>query len=284
MDNVILVTGATGNVGGEVIKLLHQSGVPLRAAVTSPQSAQRLSVPVPWTILDFTDPATYATAFVGVRALFLMRPPHIANVERDIKPLIDYAASIGVERIVFLSLLGADRNRFVPHAKVEALLQATPVASTLLRAGFFMQNLSTTHRDEIRDEDLIYVPAGMGKTAFVDVCDIAAVAVKALTEPGHDGKAYELTGSVAYDYAEVAEMMSETLGRPIHYDNPSLPRFIWRMWRRGHPLSYVAVVAAIYTTTRFGMAQAVSKDTAHVLQREPNSLRQFIDDSAAVWQ
>lgn len=284
MNDFILVTGATGNVGKEVVNLLHSNGAPVRAAVTSAHSAARLPASVPWAILDYTKPDTYAAAFADVNALFLIRPPQIANVERDMKPLIDYAVAAGVQRIVFLSLLGADRNRFVPHAKVETLLQETPVSVTLLRAGFFMQNLTTTHQDEIRNEDTIFVPAGMGKTAFIDVRDIAAVAAKALTEPRHAGKAYELTGNVAYDYAEVATLMSEELDRSIRYANPSLPRFVWRMWRQGHPLGYTAVVAAIYTTTRFGMAQKVTADIVDVLQREPISLRQFVQDSASVWR
>lgn len=284
MNKVILVTGATGNVGSEVVTLLHNIGAPVRAAVTSERSAKRLPVSVPWAILDYTDSGTYADAFQDVTALFLMRPPHIANVERDMKPLIEYAVAAGVERIVFLSLLGADKNRVVPHAKVETLLQETPVAVTLLRAGFFMQNLTTTHRDEIRNEDAIFVPAGRGKTAFIHARDIAAVAAKALTELGHEGKAYELTGNVAYDYAEVAAMMTEALGRPIRYEDPSLPRFAWRMWRSGHPLAYTAVVSAIYTTTRFGAASTITHDTEDVLQREPISLHQFIQESAAVWQ
>ncbi|MBI1299178.1 NAD(P)H-binding protein [bacterium] len=284
MNKVILVTGATGNVGSEVVTLLHNNGAPVRAAVTSARSAERLPVPVPWAILDYTNPNTYAAAFADVGALFLMRPPHIANVERDMKPLIEYAVASGVERIVFLSLLGADKNRVVPHAKVETLLQETHVAVTLLRAGFFMQNLSTTHRKEIRNEDAIFVPAGMGKTAFIDVRDIAAVAVKALTEAGRGVKSYELTGNVAYDYAEVAAMMTEVLGRPIRYADPSLPRFAWRMWRNGQPLAYTAVVSAIYTTTRFGAASTITTDTGDVLERKPISLHQFIDESAAIWQ
>ncbi len=283
MERPILVTGATGNVGSEVIKILRGQGVSLRAAVTSTASAQRLPMGVDWEIFDFTNPATYAATFANVKAIFLMRPPHLSNIERDMKPAIDAAIAAGVERVVFLSLLGAEKNTIVPHAKVEALLRSAPVSSTLLRAGFFMQNLSTTHLDDIRDHDDLFVPAGQGKTAFIDVRDIAAVAAKTLTEAGHEDRSYALTGSAAYDYAQVAGMMSEELGRPIRYSNPSLPRFMWRMWRRGHPPGYVAVVSAIYTTTRFGMAKTITADTTELLNRDPIPLRQFIRDYAPVW-
>jgi uncharacterized protein YbjT (DUF2867 family) len=284
MTQPILITGATGNVGREIVKILFKQGAPVHAAIVSEAEAHRLPVPAPWVILDFTNPATYEAALTGVGKLFLMRPPHITNIKRDMKPLMDYAAQVGVEQIVFLSLLGAEKNKVVPHAKVEALLLAGPTPYTLLRCGFFMQNLSTTHRQEIRDHDEIFIPAGDGKTAFIDVRDIAAVAAKTLTEPGHARQAYTLTGAEALAYDQVAEMMSDVLRRPIRYRRPSLAQFAWRFWRQGHSVSYVAVVSAIYTTTRLGMAERVTNEVADLLGRPPGSMYQFIVDEATVWQ
>jgi uncharacterized protein YbjT (DUF2867 family) len=281
---MILVTGATGNVGSEVVKLLVEGGAAVRAAITSEQDAQKLPISISWEIFDFTNSATYEAAFAGIEKLFLMRPPHIANIERDMKPAIEYAAQAGVKHIIFLSLLGAEQNQIVPHAKVEKLLMAGSVPYTLLRCGFFMQNLSTTHRQDIRENGDIFIPAASGKTAFIDVRDIAAVAVKTLTEAGHEQQAYALTGSTAVNYHEVADAMSHVLQRPIRYSNPSLLRFAWRLWRRGHPLSYVSVVTGIYLTTRLGLAEKVTTQAAELLGRNPISLKQFIEDYRAVWQ
>lgn len=281
--NPILITGATGNVGREIIKQLHKAEHPVRAAVVSTEEAQQLPVAIPWEIFDFTNPATYPRAFAGVEKMFLMRPPHITNIQRGIEPALVYAAQAGVKHIVFLSLLGAEKNSFVPHAKIEKRLLTGPVPYTLLRCGFFMQNLNTTHRQDIREHNDIFIPAGRGKTAFIDVRDIATAAAKILTEPGHEQKAYPLTGSAAFDYHEVAHLMSQELGRPITYSNPSLPRFIWRFWRRGYPLRYVSVVAAIYITTRFGAAATVTPHLRELLGRDPISLTQFIRDYASAW-
>ena len=281
--NPILITGATGNVGREIVKRLYNSGHPVRAAVVTAAEAQQLPSPVPWEIFDFTNPATYPAAFANVEKMFLMRPPHIANIAHDMQPALDYAAQAGVKHIVFLSLLGAEKNSFVPHAKVEKLLKAGPVPYTLLRCGFFMQNLNTTHRQDIREHGDIFIPAGQGKTAFIDVRDIAAAAAKILTEPGHAQQAYPLTGSEAFDYHAVARLMSQELGRPITYSNPSLARFVWRFWRRGFPLRYVSVVAAIYLTTRFGAAATITPHVRDLLGREPLSLAQFIHDYASAW-
>ena len=284
-DNHILITGATGNVGRELASLLHSQGHPIRAAVTSAKSAQSLPYPdIPWTLFDFDQPATYAAAFAGVDRLFLMRPPHISDIDRSIKPVIEFAASVGVRQIVFLSLIGAESNRVVPHAKVEKILQAGVTPYSLLRCGFFMQNLSTTHRQDIVEHNDIFVPAGKGKTAFIDVRDIAAVAAKALTEPGHENQVYPLTGSEALNYYQTAQIFSQVLERPITYSSPTPWRFAWRMWRRGNPLSYVGVVSAIYMTTRFGMAEGVTPDAAKLLGRPPRSMRQFIEDHATVWR
>lgn len=283
MSQPILITGATGNVGQEIIKILSEQQHSVRAAVVSDEAVERLITPIPWRRFDFTDPSTYPATFVGVKKMFLMRPPHISNIERDMKPALDYAVQAGVEHIVFLSLLGAEKNKVVPHAKVEKLLLASAVNYTLLRCGFFMQNLSTTHRQDIKEHHDIFIPAGRGKTAFIDVRDIAAVAVKMLTEPGHEQQAYPLTGREALDYYQVAEIMTQALGRPIVYSNPSLPRFFWRFWRRGYPLGYIGVMSAIYMTTRFGLAQTITPHAQQLLGRAPISLQQFIQDYAPVW-
>lgn len=283
MAQPILITGATGNVGQEIIKILHEQQHPVRAAVVSEDAANRLAAPVPWRQLDFADPGTYQATFSGVKKMFLMRPPHISNIERDMKPAIDFAVKSGVTHIVFLSLLGAEKNKIVPHAKVEKILLAGPIDYTLLRCGFFMQNLSTTHRQDIQERNDIFIPAGKGKTAFIDVRDIAAVAVKTLTEPGHERQAYPLTGSEALDYYQVAKMMTQFLGRPIVYSNPALPRFFWRFWRRGYPLSYISVVSAIYMTTRFGLAETITSHAQELLGRAVITMQQFIQDYAPSW-
>ncbi len=281
MGELILVTGASGNVGREVIRALKWRGEAVRAALYDSAGASDALGATDAARFDFTDPSTYAAAFNGVTRMFLMRPPPIGNVDRDMRPAINYAAGRGLKQIVFLSITGAERNPVVPHARIEALLRASGAPWTMLRCGFFMQNLNTTHRADIVEHDDLFVPAGGSRTAFVDARDIGAVAARALTEPGHEGQAYTLTGSEALTYHQVAAIMSEELGRPIGYSNPSLPAFARRMRRRGHPWGYIGVMMALYLTTRLGMAQAVAPDAARLLGREPITLRQYVRDYAA---
>jgi uncharacterized protein YbjT (DUF2867 family) len=201
MHTPILVTGASGNVGSEIVKLLSEGDFAVRAADRrGGQPGQTLACNVEAISFDFSKPETFGPAFAGVERMFLMRPPAIADVRRRIWPAIDAAQQAGVKHIVFLSLLGAEQNPIVPHYKIEQHILASGVDYTFLRASFFMQNLNTTHRREIQARNELFVPAANGKTSFIDVRDIAAVAALALTQAGHAGRSYDLTGSEALDY------------------------------------------------------------------------------------
>jgi uncharacterized protein YbjT (DUF2867 family) len=268
----ILITGATGNVGSAVIQALARRGISACAAVRTPRPGA-LAEQV---VFDFERPETYGPALEGVDKLFLMRPPALTDVARYVFPVIDEAKRRGVSQIVFLSLLGAQHLAFVPHRKIELYLERCGLSYTFLRASFFMQNLSTTHADEILDQRLIDVPAGTGKTSFVDVDDLAEVAALALTEPGHANQAYDLTGNEALDYHEVAALLTRKLGRPIVYRAPGLLDFLVRRVRSGVPVGFALVMGAIYTTARMGKAALVTSDLERLLGRSPRTLESFL--------
>ena len=283
MARTVLVTGATGNVGAELVRLLAQQGTAVRAASrhpppeAPPPGVERMR-------FDFRDPATFDDAFAGIDRLFLLRPPNISNVRRDVRPVLLAARRAGVQHVVFLSLLGAERNPFLPHRRIERLIERSGVPFTFLRASFFMQNLSTTHREEIKERGELFVPAGRGRTSFIDARDVAAVAAVALGAGGHGDRAYPLTGAQALDYYQVARILTEELGRPVFYRAPSALRFVARALRRGTPLPFVVVMAAIYTTARLGLAATVTGDTAGILGRPPGTVRQFVRDYLPSWR
>lgn len=284
MNTKILVSGATGNVGAEVVKLLTEQGRPVQAAGRTVAAIQQQFGPAVEAVrLDFADPATFGPAFAGIDRLFLVRPPTIANVKEVIFPAITAAQQAGVRHVVFLSLIGVENNRVVPHYQIEQYLINSGLTYTFLRASFFMQNLNTTHRAEIQKDSEIFVPAGYGRTSFIDVRDIAAVAVVALLETGHANQAYDLTGSEALDYYAVAAILSQVLGRTITYRNPSLLHFVWRQRRQGRPWSFVAVMAGIYTTARIGWAGRVAEETQRLLGRAPIRFEQYAADYRACW-
>jgi uncharacterized protein YbjT (DUF2867 family) len=121
------------------------------------------------------------------------------------------------------------------------------------------------------------------KTNFINIREIAAVAVKALTEPRHENQAYKLTGSQALNYEQVADILSRALGRKITYRDPSLPAFIRETLRNGKPLGMTLVMGYLYTQTKRGMAEKVTGSVREILGRDPISLEQFVETYKNVW-
>lgn len=215
--------------------------------------------------------------------MFLLRPPQLADVPKYFLPFVAEAKAAGVKHLVFLSLQGVEHNTITPHYKIEQLVRQSGLPYTFLRPSFFMQNLSTTHRREIRERDEIFVPAGDGKTNFVDVRDIRKVAALVLQGEAHVNKAYEITGSRAYSYSEIAEILSKVLHREIRYRNPSVLSFFWRKSREGIPAGFVVVMVALYSVARFGKAAGYSPELEQLLGRPPVSFAQFAEEHKAVW-
>jgi uncharacterized protein YbjT (DUF2867 family) len=284
MKPKILVLGALGNVGSEVVKSLLAQGVPVRAADIYPNKiTERFRDEVEPVLFDFSRPETFSSTFSGIRRLFLIRPPQISNIQKDMVPALDAAKAAGVHHIVFLSIIGIEQNTVVPHYKVEQWLVNSGLDYTFLRSNFFMQNLNTTHRDEIRKKDEIFVPVKNARTSFLDVRDIGAVAAVVLTEPGHERKAYDLTGGEALDYYQVADIFSEVLERKIEYKNPSTLSFFFRQLRGKSNLAFALVTTWLYSNTRNGMANVVTNDVEHLLGRKPISMRQYVLDNKESW-
>jgi uncharacterized protein YbjT (DUF2867 family) len=275
---VILVTGATGNVGRDVLRGLLDLGLPARAGATDTDRA-RASLPAnaPVVRFDFTDSETFGPALEGVTRVFLMRPPQMGD-PKAFAGFLEALKVLGIEQVVFLSLLGAQGNPVVPHRKLELAIQKLELPHVFLRPSFFLQNLSTTHLTDILERDDLFVPAGKGRTSFIDARDIAAVAVRALSVPHLVNGGIDLTGPEALTYGEVAEIFSEVLGRRITYSDPAPPKFGREMQKRGIKPEFVNIMILIYTTNRLGLAARVTDDVHRVLGRAPLSVRDFVRD------
>ena len=287
----LLLTGATGNVGAAALRaLLHlrPSGTAVVAAGRTLDHARQELVPemadqVDAVLFDFMKPETIAPALRGVTGLLLVRPPAISDVARYLKPVVQAAVAAGVHHVVFLSLQGAQYNPFVPHHKVEGYLKKSGLRYSLLRPSFFMQNLSTTHRDDIRLRDQLLLPAGHARTSFVDAVDVGAVAAKLLLTPPATSGGYELTSRDAWTYDEVAAQLSAVLGRRIRYRAAGIREFRAHERAKGTPAALVNVMTGIYLAARFGLAGHVSPVLAELLGREPGTLRAFLERERACW-
>ena len=284
MSSPILVIGALGNVGAEVVEQLLSTGNKVRAADRVEEKIrERFGSSVEAVRFDFTDPKTYEATFKGLEKMFLLRPPHITNIKRDMVPSIDTAKRAGVKHVVFLSLIGIENTKYVPHYKVETYLKEVNLQTTFLRCSFFMQNLNTTHRKEIKERNEIFVPVGNAKTSFIDARDIGAVAAVALTQHGHADKNYDLTGSEALDYWQATNILSGVLGREIQYKNPNPVYFLIETIRRGTPFMFALVMMGLYTSTRLGMAESVTKEVENLTGKKPITFREYANDYKQSW-
>ncbi len=281
----ILLSGTTGSTGFEVARRLLAMDVPFRAGGRDVgRIRQRLGEKPEALHFDYTDPATYAAAFEGIERMFLVLPPQVSDVRRDVFPALAAAKQAGVKYIVFLSVLDVDKLKFLAHAQVEGELARLGIIVTDLRPGCYMQNFNTFHRAEIVHRGEIFVPAGDGKISFIDVRDVAAVAAVVLTQAGHAGRVYDLTGGEALDYAEAAQCFTEALGRKISYANPSVAAYISRTVARGGSLGAALEIARLHAATRAGKAGRISADVEKLLGRKPITLRQYVQDYRAAWE
>ncbi len=299
MGHPVLITGATGTIGALVVEGLRGAGVPVRVATRHPGSTPASAVDAvgvdtvrfdtvrfDTVRFDFTDPDTWAAAFDGVKTAFIVRPPQVSNVGRDMIPALEAARDAGVQHMVLLSLQGVEGTPFVPHAKLEAWIREAGIDWTFVRPSFFMENLTGVHASDVRDRDRIVVPAGRGRTSFVAAADVAAVAVAALANPeAHRDRAWTPTGPEALTYAEVAGALSAALGRDITYARPGAWRYAAHARRvLGLPWAMVGVTTALYTVARWGRAAGLTDDVTEVTGVAPTTFAQWAVAHAAVWQ
>ncbi|MGJ7921661.1 SDR family oxidoreductase [Neobacillus sp. LXY-4] len=276
----VLVTGSTGNIGSYVIEQLVARGVHVKAGVTNIEKGKQffLGKNVDVVPFDFLKKHTYTEALKGVTKLFLVRPPKLASPKEDMLPFLEAAKKAGIEHIIFVSLLGVEKNPVVPHRKIENFIQELGFHYTFLRPSFFMQNINTTHREDVVQRDELFMPVGSAKTSFIDTRDIAEVAAICFTEEGHDNKAYTLTGSEAITYYEAAEIMTDVLGRKITYTNPGVLEFRRTIINRGTPKDFANVMTMLYIMTKLGTAKSVTDTTETLLKRKPFTFKQYVED------
>ena len=273
---MILVTGATGNIGSNVTRLLVEAGAPVRVLVQSPDKAKALGKSIEIVQGDYANPTSLAQSMKGVDKLFLLAPSSPMLPEQE-GIVVDTAKRAGIEHIVKLSIGGAAQEAITFckwHRASEKKLEASGLAWTFVRPNSFMTNLFL-FLPTIKAEGKLYTSTGDGKVSFIDPHDIAAVAVKALVEPGHAGKAYDVTGPEALSYADVAAQLGDAIGRKlVHVDVPPEAAKAG-MLQAGLPAFLADALVEFDGITRAGYAAAVSPLVQQVTGRAPRSFREW---------
>lgn len=287
MSNKILVTGASGNAGQEVLTALRASrpGADIRIA-TRHLSKTRTSESSEETVhLDFQKPDTFAAAVTNCQSVFLLRPSAISNTRETLNPLIDAARRSGVRRIVFLSVAGAADNKLVPHHAVEQKLREGTGDWTILRPGFFAQNIASEYRDDIMNDNRLYLPADDGQVAFIDLRDLGEVAADTLTNlSAHAETTYTLTGPESFTFYDVARFLSDQTGKSIHYEPASVPGYMYHLIaRKKRGVMQATIQTILHTGLRYGRAETTDPTLGKLLNRAPYTVEDYIRDHAHVW-
>jgi uncharacterized protein YbjT (DUF2867 family) len=287
-SSTILVTGPTGKVGRRLIPVLARRGVTVRAASRSPVAARAGIEPVRF---DWTDESTYETARKGVDAMYLVAGPIPQPKHADyIRMLLDGAAKAGVQRVVLLSTYGVGQAPPEnPLRRIELAVESSGVPYTILRPGAFMQNFSEWHphnvAEGIRERDEISHPGGDGVVSYVSAEDIAAVAAVALTEDGHEAKAYAPLGPEPLTLTQVAEHISWVAGRRIRYVETDHTPMRDALLAAGTPPETAEHNSQLHAYAfSSGMFGVLNDDVLNVTGRPPVSFAEFAVGAAAAWR
>lgn len=213
---MILITGSTGHIGKELIPILLETGQAIRIFVRDEKKVAHLDPCIERSIGDLNDPESILSAMQGVEGVFLVT----FETQQDIN-VINAAKRAKLQHIVKLSTLEATEHKIKVgkwHYEREELIRASGLDWTFLRPGMFMSNSIDWWAESIKGQNSVFFPGGKkGKVAPVDPRDVAKIAAVALTQPGHSGQAYELTGSELFTIGEMAQVISKVLGKPIQY-------------------------------------------------------------------
>lgn len=284
MAKTILVTGATGTIGSQVVSALKGRGdVTVRAAVRSAAKAEALRggnvTPVDF---EFTQPELMKKAVQGVEALFLVTPFSPDQVDLAVR-LVDLARMAGARHVVKLSALGADGLPGIQlgrgHRIVERYIQGSGLKYTFLRPNNFMENFINFYGPG--PDGNIYLPWGQSACSFIAGEDIAAVAAAALTSSGHDNQAYELTGPEAFTIAQVASVLGEVTGRKMSYVDVPESAASKGMLDAGMTSWQVDAMMELHALVKAGGTNAVTDSVQKVTGRAPKSFSQFARQHAA---
>jgi uncharacterized protein YbjT (DUF2867 family) len=278
---MILVTGAGGTVGREVVQELQRSGLPFRAAYhTEEKAAKARASGLDAVAVDFARPESLQPALGGISKLFLLSAATPELAEREMG-VVDQVKRAGIAHLVKLSVWRASEEEFTFarwHRSSEKAIEASGIPFTFLRPNSFMQNLSTYYAQSIRSTRTIAIPAGHAKESPIDVRDIAAVAARIFSETTHFGHAYDLSGPESLSYHQVANTLSVALRRKITYQDVSDEEYILGLRASGAPAWLTDAILELQHYAKRGQAADVLGSVQQILRRRPISLERFARD------
>lgn len=281
MSKKVLVTGATGNVGQSVVKYLQgNKKVSPVLAVRNEERALDIftdAIDLDFIEFDFEDCQSYSLAFEGADLVFLLRPPHISDVQRYFKPLIDEMVTQHVAGVVFLSVQGAETSRFIPHHKIEKLIVASGIPYVFVRPGYFMQNLTTTLSADVLVEQEIRLPAGEATFNWVDVDNIGEATAELIGNfEKYKSRAYEITGYENLSFGEATKIIRDNSQVQVAYQSINPIKFFFEKRKAGMKTPFILVMIMLHFLPRFQKAPQISIFFEQLTGKKPTKLSEFV--------
>ncbi len=277
-NETVLIVGASGTVGSELVRLLKADGYQTRA-VTS----QKAKVGPGQVYANLATGEGLSAAFEGVDRAYLLSPPGYADQYKILSPLIQEAKRRGLKKVVLMTAMGANANEASPLRRAEVELEKSGLTYNIIRPNWFMQNFNTFWVQGIREQHVIALPAGTARTSFIDARDISAVAARLLVDDSLSGKAFDLTGPAAVTHAEAAAAISSATGLSVRYQDIEPKVLKDGLLSAGLPADYVDFMILIFGFLKEGYSAGITSSVKDILGREPHSLTQYVQDYKKSW-
>ncbi len=278
----ILITGATGNVGFEVIRFLTKNNTTnnIIAGVRNINAAKKLFKDystIDFVNFDFEQPDTFDNALKNINTIFLLRPPHISDIDKYFVPLMTKLKEYEVNEVVFLSVQGAEKSKVIPHNKIEKLIENYNLNHIFLRPSYFMQNLTTTLLKDIKNKRQIILPARKAKFNWIDIENIGEISSIMLNKfSDFSNQTFELTGEQNIDFFEVTDLINTVIKRPISFSNVNPLKFYKIKKNDGMEKGMIIVMIMLHMLPRFQKEPVISNYYEQLTGKKPTTLIDFI--------
>jgi uncharacterized protein YbjT (DUF2867 family) len=277
-NELILIVGASGQVGSELSRILKAEGHRVRETTSNKSAASGDKVH-----LNLVTGDGIKDAFEGVDRAFLLSPPGYDDQYAMLSPLIQEAKRRALKKVVLMTAMGANAVETTPFRRAEIELEKSGLKYNIIRPNWFLQNFNTFWIKGILEAGKILLPAGTAKVSFIDARDISAVAAKRLVDDKNSNKDFDLTGPAAVDHSQVASAISAVSKKNVTYQEIAPEELRSGLKAAGLPTGYTDFLITIFGFLREGYASPVTGHVKMILGRDPIALTRYTHDYRQAW-
>jgi uncharacterized protein YbjT (DUF2867 family) len=273
----ILVVGASGTVGSELVKLLQAKGhTPVRATSKTTLEADQVH-------LDLVRKDGLNQAFDGIDRAFLLAPPGHTNQHELLGPLINKAAELNLQKVVLMTAMGANAVDQAPMRQAEIQLEKSGLPFNIIRPNWFMQNFNSFWIQGILESNTVFLPVGDAKVSLIDARDIAQVAAQLLTSNRFDNQDFDLTGDQSLTHAQAAALLSKATNKVIGFQDISPETMREGLLKAGLPADYAEFLLVILNYLKMGAAQRITNAVFEITGKAPRRFEEYAQDYRKAW-